>query len=123
MLDDRVTGDIRNRGQDGGGGRVVWQQLGQRRRAHDQPVGAPHAFTAEKMIDFVYQPEIQAKITAYVNYVPPVKGTKQVLLKTDPEIANNPLIFPDLTNAHNFKTFSPKDEAEIDAAFQKVVGS
>jgi spermidine/putrescine transport system substrate-binding protein len=87
------------------------------------PVGAPHAYTAEKMIDFVYQPEIQAKITAYVNYVPPVKGTKQVLLKTNPDIANNPLIFPDLTNAHNFKTFSPADEAEIDAAFQKVVGS
>ena len=24
------------------------------------PVGAPHAFTAEKFIDYVYQPEVQA---------------------------------------------------------------
>ena len=40
------------------------------------PVGAPHAFTAEKYIDFVYDPEVQALITAYVNYIPPVKGTK-----------------------------------------------
>ena len=48
------------------------------------PVGAPHAFTAEKMIDFVYDPEIQALITAYVNYVPPVKGTKEVLLERRP---------------------------------------
>ena len=61
------------------------------------PVGAPHAFTAEKLIDFVYDPEIQALITAYVNYVPPVKGTKEVLLEKDPEIAENELIFPDLT--------------------------
>ena len=30
------------------------------------PVGAPHAFTAEKMMDFVYDPEIQAPITEYV---------------------------------------------------------
>ncbi len=87
------------------------------------PVGAPHAFTAQKMMDFVYQPEIQAEITAYVNYVPPVKGTKEVLLKKDPEIANDPLIFPDLSKAHNFKTFSPADEAEIDAAFQRATGA
>jgi spermidine/putrescine transport system substrate-binding protein len=87
------------------------------------PVGAPHAYTAEKMIDFVYQPEIAAKIAAYVSYVPPVKGTKEVLQKTDPDIAASPLLFPDLSNAHNFKTFSPADEREIDAAFQKAIGA
>ena len=38
------------------------------------PVGAPHAFTAQKLIDFDYGPEVQAVITAYVNYVPPVEG-------------------------------------------------
>ncbi len=87
------------------------------------PVGAPHAYTAEKMIDFVYDPEIAAKIAAYVNYVPPVKGTKEVLAKSDPEIASSPLLFPNLSNAHNFKTFSPTDEREIDAAFQKATGA
>ena len=61
------------------------------------PVGAPHAFTAQKMMDFVYEPEIQAKITASVNYVPPVKGAREVLEKSDPEIAENELIFPDLS--------------------------
>ena len=87
------------------------------------PVGAPHAFTAEKYIDFVYDPEIQAQIAAYVNYIPPVKGTKEVLLKKDPEVANNKLIFPDLTNAHNFKTFPPEQERQIDEAFQRAIGA
>jgi spermidine/putrescine transport system substrate-binding protein len=87
------------------------------------PVGAPHAYTAQKMIDFVYDPEIQAGITAYVNYVPPVKGTREVLLDKDPEVANNELIFPDLTNAHDFKTFPPEEEREIDEAFQHAIGS
>ncbi len=38
------------------------------------PVGAPHAFTAEKYMDFVYDPKIAAQLTAYINYVSPVEG-------------------------------------------------
>jgi spermidine/putrescine transport system substrate-binding protein len=87
------------------------------------PVGAPHAYTAEKMMDFVYDPEIAAQIAAYVNYVPPVKGAREVLKKDDPEAADNELIFPDLANAHNFKTFSPKEQTDIDNAFQKAIGA
>jgi spermidine/putrescine transport system substrate-binding protein len=87
------------------------------------PVGAPHAFTAEKFMDFVYDPEVQAKITAAVNYVPPVKGTKKFLLEIDPELGNNPLIFPDLSESHNFKSFPPEEEADIEAAFQRAVGA
>jgi spermidine/putrescine transport system substrate-binding protein len=87
------------------------------------PVGAPHPHAAQKMIDFVYQPEIQAMITAYVNYVPPVKGVKQILEKDSPDIAGNPLIFPDLAKAHKFKTFPPKEEREIDSAFQRAIGA
>jgi spermidine/putrescine transport system substrate-binding protein len=87
------------------------------------PVGAPNAYTAQKMIDFVYDPEIQAAITAYVNYVPPVKGTREILQEQDPEIAGNELIFPDLSQAHNFKTFSPEEERQIDEAFQRAIGA
>ena len=58
------------------------------------PKGAQHKYTAELMIDFVYDPAIAAQIAAYVNYVTPVKGAKEVLAKTDPDMAGNPLIFP-----------------------------
>ena len=87
------------------------------------PVGAPNAFTAQKMIDFVYQPEIQAAITEYVNYVPPVKGAREILQDRSPEVAENELIFPDLAQAHNFKTFSEDEEAEIEAAIQRAIGA
>jgi spermidine/putrescine transport system substrate-binding protein len=87
------------------------------------PVGAPHPHAAQKMLDFVYDPEIQAAITAYVNFVPPVKGAREVLLEQDPDVANNKLIFPDLSEAHNFKTFSAEDEREIDEAFQRAIGA
>jgi spermidine/putrescine transport system substrate-binding protein len=86
------------------------------------PVGAPHAFTAQKFMDYVYEPEVQAKITAAVNYVPPVKGAREALAKTDPEIAENPLVFPDLSESHNFKSFPEGEEAEIELAFQRAIG-
>ena len=90
------------------------------------PVGAPHAYTAEKMIDFVYQPEVQADIAEYVNYICPVEGVQEILAKRSPELANNQLIFPDdetLANAFIFRQLKPDEEREIDEAFQKVIGA
>jgi len=59
------------------------------------PVGAPNPTAAEAWIDYVYDPVNQAQIEAYVNYVSPVEGTKEVLLEQEPDVAKNPLIFPD----------------------------
>jgi spermidine/putrescine transport system substrate-binding protein len=87
------------------------------------PVGAPHAFTAQKMMDYVYDPEVQATITKEVQYVPPVKGVADVIRKDDPATAENPLIFPDLSKTHNLKTFPRKDEKEIEAAFERATGA
>jgi spermidine/putrescine transport system substrate-binding protein len=90
------------------------------------PVGAPHAFTAEKMIDFVYQPEVQADIAEYVNYICPVEGVKEILTKRDPAIGENQLIFPDeqtLADAFIFRQLPPAEERELDEAFQKVIGA
>jgi spermidine/putrescine transport system substrate-binding protein len=90
------------------------------------PVGAPHAYTAEKFIDYIYQPEVQAPIEAYVNYICPVEGTKEVIAKTDEKLANNQLIFPDpafLDNAHIFRGLKPDEETELNDAFQKLIGA
>ena len=46
-------------------------------------------------MNFVYEPEVQADIAAFVNYVTPVAGVKEILAKRDPKLAKNPLIFPD----------------------------
>ena len=58
------------------------------------PQKPPHPYAAETMMNYVYDPVIAAQIAAYVNYVTPVKGAKEELAKTDPETAENPLIFP-----------------------------
>jgi spermidine/putrescine transport system substrate-binding protein len=51
-------------------------------------------YTASVYMNYVYDPAVAAKIAAYVNYICPVAGAKEVLEKTDAELANNPLIFP-----------------------------
>jgi spermidine/putrescine transport system substrate-binding protein len=57
----------------------------------------PHGgdvYTASVYMNYAYDPKVAAKIAAYVNYICPVTGAKEVLEKTDPDLANNPLIFP-----------------------------
>jgi spermidine/putrescine transport system substrate-binding protein len=58
------------------------------------PKGADNPQAAEKFMNYVYDPQNQAQIARWVNYVTPVAGVKQILEKTDPELANDPLIFP-----------------------------
>ncbi|HEX6582611.1 MAG TPA: hypothetical protein VF056_03340, partial [Thermoleophilaceae bacterium] len=88
--------------------------------------GAPEPFTAEKFIDYVYQPEVQAPIEAYINYICPVNGVKEVLEKQDPALAKNQLIFPDetfLEDTFIFRGLKPEEERELDDAFQQVIGA
>jgi spermidine/putrescine transport system substrate-binding protein len=68
------------------------------------PTGG-HVYTASVYMNFVYDPAVAAAIADYVNYISPVQGADKVLLKTDPKIAKNPLIFPTkemLSNVHQY---------------------
>jgi spermidine/putrescine transport system substrate-binding protein len=89
------------------------------------PKGAAHKGTAELLIDWYYQPEIAAAVTAYVNYICPVKGAADVLKASNPDIANNPLIFPPadiLANLHIFGGLNEADEAYFNQQFATVTG-
>jgi spermidine/putrescine transport system substrate-binding protein len=90
------------------------------------PVGAPEPYTAEKFMDFVYEPEVQADIAEYVNYICPVKGVKEILTQRDPSLGENQLIFPDdetLSNAFIFRLLKPEEDTELTEAFQGVIGA
>ena len=83
------------------------------------------AATASTYMNSVYDPKVAAQIAAYVNYVTPVKGAKEELAKTDPETANNPLIFPTdevLSQVHQFDSEALQNE-KYQATWQKVLGA
>jgi spermidine/putrescine transport system substrate-binding protein len=80
--------------------------------------------TASTYMNYVYDPAVAARIAAYINYVTPVKGAKEELAKTDPELANNPLIFPDDDTLSQVKQFDSValDNEEYITLWQGVLG-
>jgi spermidine/putrescine transport system substrate-binding protein len=75
-----------------------------------------NVYTASVYMNYVYDPKIAAQIEDYVNYICPVVGAKAVLLKQDPSIANNTLIFPTkemLDNVDNFDANALNNEKYI----------
>ena len=90
------------------------------------PENAEHVYAAETMMNFVYEPAIAAKLAIYVNYLSPVKGIQQIVEKTEPEIANNPLIFPSdeiRAKLHPYPALSDTDERTMKEAMAKVTGA
>jgi spermidine/putrescine transport system substrate-binding protein len=88
------------------------------------PVGAPNPTAAEAFMNYVYKPEVQANIAAYVNYVTPVEGVQEVLAKTEPEVAENDLIFPSASFTKNCSptpTLEGKEEKNVLKAFDEVL--
>jgi len=89
------------------------------------PNKAKHKKNAEKIINYYYDPAVMAQVEDYVNYISPVKGSKEALLKTDPEVADNQLIFPTaetLSHAHVFKGLTAAQETKYNKAFQGLIG-
>jgi spermidine/putrescine transport system substrate-binding protein len=88
------------------------------------PVGAPDPQAAQEFINYVYNPQVQADIAEYVNYVTPVAGVKEILRKRDPALARNQLIFPSQAYTRNC-TFEPvlggQQGDEVTKAFEQVV--
>jgi spermidine/putrescine transport system substrate-binding protein len=90
------------------------------------PKGVPNASAAAKFMNFCYDPVQAAQITQYVQYLSPVKGVRDELAKLDPELAENPLLFPDdATNARlrSFATLSEDVEAKFDEEFSAITGA
>jgi spermidine/putrescine transport system substrate-binding protein len=90
------------------------------------PVGAPNPEAALAWAEYVYQPEVAADLAAYITYVTPVDNVQEVLRKSDPATANNPLIFPseEFTAKCSTQTDPPgsaADVQEVTEAYQDVL--
>ncbi|MGZ4616133.1 MAG: polyamine ABC transporter substrate-binding protein [Actinomycetes bacterium] len=89
------------------------------------PNKAKHKKNAETLINYYYDPAVMAKVEDYVNYISPVAGAKEVLVKEDPAVAENQLIFPSpatLAKSHVFRGLTAAEETKYNKAFQNLVG-
>ena len=88
------------------------------------PMGGQHKKNAEALINYYYDPVNAAELAAWVNYVTPVVGAQEILMQTDPELASNPLIFPDaalLAKTHNFRSLNGQEEQRFATLWQNVL--
>jgi spermidine/putrescine transport system substrate-binding protein len=83
------------------------------------------AYLASVYMNFVYDPRIAAEIDDYINYICPVLGARQVLLRTDPAAARNPLIFPTPATLKQLHQFDPNAlfNPDYKAKWQKLLGA
>lgn len=89
------------------------------------PNKATHKGNAEEWINYYYEPEVAAKLAAYVYYICPVKGAKEAMEKVDSSLVDNELIFPTeetLSVTHSFMALDEEKEREYQGAFADVIG-
>lgn len=89
------------------------------------PMGATHKANAERLIDYYYDPAVAAEVAAYVNFICPVDGAREEMEKIDPELAEDPLIFPTddyLANARIIRSLTPEEETRYNESFQQAIG-
>jgi spermidine/putrescine transport system substrate-binding protein len=90
------------------------------------PKGAANKYTAELMMNYVYDPVVAAAIADYVFYVSPVKGADVEIKKIDPDAATNPLLFPTadvVAKQHSFQALSDENEKVLNDLYSKLSGT
>ncbi len=89
------------------------------------PNKSDHKANAEEWINYYYDPEIAARLAAYVWYVCPVDGAQAEMEKIDPTLVDNPLIFPTpeyLASTHGFMALSDDKANSYEQDFASVSG-
>jgi len=89
------------------------------------PNKSAHQANAEKWIDYYYDPEVAAKLAAWVNYICPVEGARDAMVKIDDSLVDNPLIFPsaeDLKDTFDFMVLDEAQARKYEGEFSDVTG-
>jgi spermidine/putrescine transport system substrate-binding protein len=86
------------------------------------PMGSAHKANVEAVIDYYFTPEVAAELAmAGVYYVTPVAGAREIVIKKDPALANNELIFPSdeifATKLKQFRPLTPQEDNEFSTAW------
>lgn len=90
------------------------------------PSNVQHPYAAETMMNYLYEPEVAAVVCAWVNYISPVDGIRELLERSDPDIASNELIFPPdevRRKLYPYPALSTRQEQQMYEAMAKVTGA
>jgi spermidine/putrescine transport system substrate-binding protein len=89
------------------------------------PNRSEHQGNAEKWIDYYYEPAVAAKLAAWVNYICPVEGARDEMIKIDESLVDNKLIFPsdeDLKDTFDFMVLDDEQNTRYEGDWSDVTG-
>jgi spermidine/putrescine transport system substrate-binding protein len=90
------------------------------------PNKADHKANAEALMDYYYDPEVAATLSAWVNYICPVEGAQEAMKKIDKSLVDNDLIFPTpefLEQTFLFQELPEKTRRTYSTEFTKAIGA
>jgi spermidine/putrescine transport system substrate-binding protein len=90
------------------------------------PSLAQHKKNAEMAMNYYYEPEEEAQVAAWVNYLCPVEGAQAAMEKIDPALATSVWIFPStevLDSAYVFMELTSEQNEAYERLFQKATGN
>jgi len=88
------------------------------------PSVATHKSNAEKLMNYYYDPVVAARLAEWVQYVCPVAGAQEAMADIDPDLVDDPWIFPTpelLATVSEFMTLGVETRMAYDRQFQKAV--
>ena len=92
------------------------------------PQDAANPIDAHEMMNFVYDPQIAAQMTAWINYITPVPETQKILANAKDaysrQVSKSPLVYPTPemeSQIYSYKNLSPQEEAEWNELFNAVL--
>lgn len=89
------------------------------------PSVATHKKNAEILMNYYYDPIVAARVAAWVNYVCPVQGAQEAMADIDPDLVDDPWIFPTselLAQSQEFMYLGPEVRDQYTRAFLDTVG-
>ena len=90
------------------------------------PALAQHKKNAEMIMNYYYDPAVAAQVAAYVNYICPVEGAQAAMADVDPELVDDPWIFPTpetLDQTYVFMELTAAQNEAYEREFQKAIGN
>ncbi len=90
------------------------------------PNKADHKGNAEALMNYYYDPEVAATVSAWVNYICPVEGAQAAMEKVDPSLVENDLIFPSeefLAQTFIFQSLDERTSRKYSTDFSRAIGA
>jgi spermidine/putrescine transport system substrate-binding protein len=88
------------------------------------PSVATHKSNAERLMNYYYDPVVAARLAEWVQYVCPVVGAQEAMEEIDPNLVEDPWIFPTpefLETVSEFMYLGVETRMAYDRQFQKAV--